>query len=134
MATATGEFEIASWDENTCQELAGGGKVTRASVTQRYSGGLAGDAAAESVMSYLPDGTAQFLSYQRVEGTLGDRAGSLLLESAGEFRDGVAAGTLAVVTGSGTDELAGLRGQGRWEAPSGTKGTFQLEYSFEPAG
>src|SRR2546423_9416031 len=134
MATATGEFEIASWDENTCQELAGGGKVTRASVTQRYSGGLAGDAAAESVMSYLPDGTAQFLSYQRVEGTLGDRAGSLLLESAGEFRDGVAAGTLAVVTGSGTGELAGLRGPGRGEAPSGTKGTFQLGDSFRPAG
>ncbi|MFL6077855.1 MAG: DUF3224 domain-containing protein [Mycobacteriales bacterium] len=134
MHLVSGEFEIASWDEDTCQELAGGGKMTRATVTQRYTGGLAGDAAAESVMSYLPDGTARFLGYQRVEGTLGDRTGSLVLESTGEFRDGVAAGRLAVVAGSGTGELAGLRGEGRWEAPSGTRGTFRLEYSFEPAG
>src|SRR5689334_13583714 len=131
MPTATGKFEITSWDEQTSRELAGGGKMTRATTTQRYTGELAGDAAAESLMSYLPDGTARFLGLQRIDGKRGGRGGSVVLESAGDFRDGVAAGTLTVLPGSGTGELAGLRGTGRFEAPSGTSGTFTLEYSFE---
>ena len=34
MTTATGRFELASWNEDTYDELPTGGKLTRASVTQ----------------------------------------------------------------------------------------------------
>jgi len=38
-AQATGTFTVSSWDEDTYQELDGGGKLTRA----RVSFGLSGD-------------------------------------------------------------------------------------------
>jgi len=87
MATAKGQFELASWNEDTYQELDGGAKLTRASVTQDFSGDVTGGGTVEWLMCYRPDGTARFVGLQRVEGTVGGMEGSFVAESVGNFED-----------------------------------------------
>ena len=128
MTKATGTFQVASWQEDEYAALEGGGKLTRASVTQAFSGDIEGDASVEWLMCYRPDGTADYTGLARVSGRLGDRAGDFVLQTAGTFDGGEARGDWTVVPGSGTGALANLRGTGRFEAPHGPTASFVLEY------
>ncbi len=128
MTDATGRFEVSSWDEDTYEKLGGEGKLTRASVTQRFTGDIEGDGSVEWLMCYVPDGTAAFVGFQRIEGTIGERRGSFVAKSVGDFDGERAIGTWTVVVGSGTGELSGLTGEGSFEAPLGPEAAFRLEY------
>ncbi|HET8640367.1 MAG TPA: DUF3224 domain-containing protein [Pseudonocardiaceae bacterium] len=131
MTTVRGEFEIASWDESTYQELDGERKLTRASVKQRFSGGIEGSGSVEWLMCYGMDGTARFVGMQYVNGSLDGHQGSVVFETVGDFDGKRAKGLWVVVDGSGTGDLTGLRGEGEFEAPMGANPTFMIEYDIE---
>ena len=38
--------------------------------------------------------------------------------------------TLTVIDGSGTNDLAGISGSGRLDAPGGPEGTYELDYEL----
>ncbi len=130
-AHATGTFKVKSWDEKPYLEIDGGGKLTRASVTQAFAGDIAGDGAVEYLMCYRKDGTASFVGLQRVVGRIGGRAGSFVLQLTGTFEGGEAKGTWFVVPGSGTGDLHGLRAEGEFAAPHGPNASFTLDFNFE---
>ena len=50
--TAKAWFEIQAWDEQTYQQLAGDGKLTKASVRQAFSGDIVGSGSVEWLMCY----------------------------------------------------------------------------------
>ncbi len=127
---AEGTFEVTSWSEEPAEGLDGTAKVTRATFGQRFSGGIEADTLADTVMTYREDGTADYLGFQRVLGRLGGRSGSFVLQSVGSFDGKVARTDVTVVPGSGTGELAGLRGTGTAEVPMGTSGTYALDYDL----
>jgi hypothetical protein len=128
MAEVSGEFVVRGWDEQPWDERAEAGRLTRAEVTMEFDGGVEATATVQWLMAYAADGaSARYVGLQRMAGRVGDRRGSFVLESAGDYVDGVARGTLRVVPGSGTGELAGLAGEGTFEAPQGSAGTFRLE-------
>lgn len=131
MAKARGSFEVTSWNEDPYEELDGGGKLTRASVEQTFTGDIAGDGAVQWLMSYRSDGTAHFVGLQRIRGSVGGRAGSFVIETVGEFDATEATGMWSVVAGSGTADLEGLRGAGTFRAPHGPKASFELDYEFD---
>ena len=87
---ATAVFEIKTWDEKPYQEIEGGSKLTRASVTKTYRGNITGDATSESLMFYRADGSAVFAGLERIVGSIGGRAGSFVLQVSGPYRDGTA--------------------------------------------
>jgi hypothetical protein len=129
---ATGTFKIEGWDEKTYDETEDGGKLTRASVKQVFSGDIEGDGAVEWLMCYRPDQTAEFVGLQRIIGQIGDRAGSfVLLQTAGTFDGEQATGELSVVPGSGTGDLRGLHGKGQFSAPLGSTASITLDYDYE---
>jgi len=130
MPKATGSFEVASWDEETYEEV-GDGKLTRASVTQTFTGDVDGEGAVQWLMSYRKDGTAHFVGLQRIRGTIGGRRGTVVLETIGDFDGKVASGTWSVVPGGGSADLQQLRGTGSFEAPMGPKASFELDYELE---
>jgi hypothetical protein len=130
MTTAKGQFELASWNEDTYEELGSGGKLTRARVTQQFSGDVTGKGAVEWLMCYRADGTARFLGWQQVDGAVAGTDGSFVLETEGEFDGGTAVGRWTIVPGSGTGRLAGLTGTGQFEAPHGPTATFTLDYEL----
>jgi hypothetical protein len=128
--TGKGTFETASWDEKPFEKLPGGGKLTRASVTQKFSGDVTGDGKTEWLMCYVSDNDATFVGLQKIDGSLGGKKGTFVVETIGEFDGKAAKGTWSVVPGTGSGELAGLEGEGRFEAPKGPKATFELDYDF----
>jgi hypothetical protein len=127
MSTLTGGFELASWDEQTTQELEGERKLTRALVTQTFTGDLEGEGSVEWLMCYAEDGTARFVGMQLVRGLIDGRKGSVVLETVGQFDGGKARGRWTVIPGSATGDLAGVTGAGRFEAPHGPNATYTLE-------
>jgi uncharacterized protein DUF3224 len=123
---AKSTFKIDSWDEQPYAD-----KLSRAQVKAAYSGDIEGQGETEWLMCYREDKTADFVGFQRIVGRLGGRSGSFVLQSTGEFDGKVAAGPLAIVEGSGTDELAGIAGTGTFRAPMGGEPSVSLDYDFE---
>ena len=66
-----GTFEVKSWDEKPAQELQDGAKITRAAVTQSYSGIISGNGSVEYVMFHRGDGTAVFSGVEHIACTDG---------------------------------------------------------------
>jgi hypothetical protein len=77
---ASGIFMIKSWEEKAYLEIEGGGKLTQASVTQKFEGEIEGDGSVEYLMAYVGDGTASFVGFNRVVGQLGGKKGSFILQ------------------------------------------------------
>jgi hypothetical protein len=105
------KFEIKSWDEKPYRELPDGRKFTEARVALVAAGpGVEGEATFDGLMYYRADGTSSYVTLMQVEGRLGDREGSFVLSGNGTFDGTEARGESTVVPGSGTGQLAGLRG------------------------
>ncbi|HKA04925.1 MAG TPA: DUF3224 domain-containing protein [Acidimicrobiales bacterium] len=130
MTVAKGKFELTGWRENAYVEVDDRRKLTRASVTQDFTGDLTGKGSVEWLMSYQPDGTARFVGLQRVEGIVSGAEGSFVLETVGDFDGTEAKGTWTVIAGSGTGQLAGLAGTGSFRAPHGPTATYEFEYTL----
>ncbi len=130
-ARAEGTFTVASWAEDTYQDLDGQGKLTRAKVGYQLSGGIEGEATWEALMFYRADGTAEYTGLQQVTGRIAGRAGTCVMVADGAFADGAASGTWRVIPGSGTGGLAGLRGSGTAVATTTPPGTFTLDYELD---
>jgi len=71
------------------------------------------------------------ISLQRFRGMLGGRRGSFVLEGRETIEGKTISATWSVVPGSGTDALAGLRGEGGFEGAFGQGSVGTLNYWFE---
>lgn len=112
-------FTVEDWDENPVDD--GDPRITHAGVTMRYSGGIEGTARVDYVMVYGDDGTAASTSLERLDCTIGERSGTLVLRSVGGYADGAATGDLEVLAAYGTGDFAGVEGKGTMRAdPSGS--------------
>jgi hypothetical protein len=130
MATATGTFQITSMGEDTYRELEGGGKLTHANGTQRFTGDIEADGSVEWLMCYSPEGGARFIGLQHVAGSIGERAGTFVVEAVGNFDGTQSEGTWTVVAGSGTGDFTGLSGEGGFNASSGPHASYRLDYEI----
>jgi hypothetical protein len=128
---ATSKFTIDGWDEQPYLETEDGGKLTRAHVKQTFHGDIDGHGEVEWLMCYRPDNTADFVGLQRIVGRIGERSGSIVLESRGTFDSNQAKGPLRVIPGSGTGELKGISGAGELHAPLGSQPSATLRYHFD---
>src|SRR5690606_29523290 len=108
---AKGQFEIKNWDEKPYNEVEGEAKLTHAVVTVAYTGDIQGEGKIEFLMVYAEDGSASFVSQERVIGRIGDRMGSFVFQASGTFEGGVARSELHIVPKSGTGGLHGIRGK-----------------------
>ncbi len=131
--TAKGIFEIADWDEKTYLELDGGGKLTEAKVTQKFTGDLVGEGSVIWLMAYTGKETARFVGIQRIAATLAGKKGSFLVETVGDFDGKVAEGDWTVIPESGTGDLAGISGEGSFGAPHGSRAEYELDYELASA-
>jgi hypothetical protein len=128
--TAKATFQVTAWDEQTYEDLDGDAKLTRAAVTQTFSGDIEGEGAVTWLMAYTADNSADFVGVQRVTGRVGGREGTFVLTTSGSFDGEVAAGTWTVVEGSGTGELAGITGSGDFRAPLAAEPAVTLDYDI----
>jgi hypothetical protein len=125
-----GVFDVTSWSEEQVGGLEGTAKVTTAGIGQRFTGGIEAETKWDMVMTYRDDGTADFVGYQRLQGRIGDREGTFVLQGLGQFDGKEARTLLEVVPGASTGALTGLRGTGLSVVPMGSTGTFSLDYDL----
>ncbi|MEP6640209.1 MAG: DUF3224 domain-containing protein [Chloroflexota bacterium] len=130
MPIATGTFEVKPGSEEPYHEAAGDVRLTHANGTQRFSGGVEGAGSIEWLMCYLPSGGARLVGMQRIEGAVDGRKGTFMMDAAGDHDGKSSTAKWHVVEGSGTGELAGISGQGGFEARSGTTVSYRLDYAI----
>lgn len=109
-------FRIDGWDAADTDPLAGpdgaGPATGRAVIRKTYTGDLAATSVADLLTCQGEEGAA-YLANERVVGELGGRRGSFVLQHGASGGTGAEPQQWAfVVPGSGTGELAGLRGTG----------------------
>lgn len=107
---AHGTFEVtltpvplpSDLDEPTIQQMA---------IRKVFHGDLQGTSHGVMLSTGNPaDGHAGYVGIERVTGTIGDRTGSFALQHSGAISAGVPSLAIAVVPGSGTGDLEGMRG------------------------
>jgi hypothetical protein len=130
MTKATGSFEILSGDEASYEERDGGAKLTHASGDQKFSGDITGDGNVHWLMSYAADKTAHYVGLQRIKGSVGGRTGSFVIEATGNYNGKSSHGSWSVIAGTGAGDLEGITGTGSFDAPSGPKASYELDYEL----
>lgn len=127
----TGAFEVTGWEQTPLDEPAEGPPRSRATVTKTFTGGLDGSSAAEVLVC----GQAAYTAQERIDGRIGERAGTFVIQHGavtGDAADGEGrpVSTGVVVPGSGTGELAGITGTVTFRHDE-TGAVFTLDYDLE---
>jgi len=128
---ANATITVSTYEPVPYEEPAEGPVLSRIHVEESFSGDIEADGVVEFLQASRPDGTASFVGIERVTGTIAGRSGSFLLQDSGTVAGGVVSGDWFVVPGSGTGELAGLRGTGGFRANLGEGAEVTLDYYFE---
>ena len=128
---ANAVITVHKYEPAAYEEPAEGPVLTRIHVEESFSGDISGTGVVEFLQAARADGSASFVGIERVTGTVAGRAGTFLLQDAGTVRDNIVSGDWFVIPGSGTGELAALRGEGGFRANLGEGAQVHLDYWFE---
>jgi hypothetical protein len=100
-------------------------------LTERFSGAIEGIGRADHIRLVHADGTGISTGIERIQGTVDGRAGSFVLTAHGRNHGPTrVTGTWTVQPGSGTGELAGLRGRGKFTAIADADGRWRADDEF----
>jgi hypothetical protein len=132
MHRATGTFEVKI-SPLALEDKAAGADLGRMSLAKQFQGDLEGTSKGEMLTAGSPaKGSAGYVAMERVTGRLSGRSGSFVLQHSATMDRGGQHLDVAVVPGSGTDELAGIAGRMNIII-EGAKHSYEFEYTLEPA-
>jgi hypothetical protein len=120
-----GSVEAKTYDQAESPEL------VELHLTETFTGDIEGEAPVRALQVLRDDKSACLVSMQRVRGKLGGRQGTFVLQGSEIVENGKIKAKWLVVPGSGTGELAGLRGEGGFEGGFGKGSDGTLDYWFE---
>ena len=126
---ATGPFDVKMTPEAADTE-GEGSALGRMAVAKTYHGDL--EATARGTMltaGTSVEGSAAYVAFERVTGTLHGRRGTFALQHMGTMTRGEPSLTITVVPDSGTGELAGISGKLAIVIVGG-KHSYELEYTL----
>ena len=127
--TAKGAFEVKVVPIAQT-EHAGGTTLGRFSLAKTFHGDLEGTGAGEMLTAGTGvAGSAGYVAIERVEGTLGGRKGTFVLQHSGSMARGGQSLVITVVPDSGTGELTGIAGSLAIEI-DGKAHFYRFEYSL----
>lgn len=126
----TGHFTSSGWEERTSTASGTSPRLSRAGVTNTFSGGLqALGTTCEYTIVYVTEATGAFTGMQVLSGSVDGREGSFAIDERGSFEaDGTLRCAFEVVPGSGTGDLTGLSGRGSFTTAHGQQ---SVPYTFE---
>ncbi len=107
---ATGAFEVQVSPITTADSVDTGG-FSRFALDKKFSGDITGTSLGQMLASGGPkDGSGAYVALERVTGALNGRTGSFALMHNGTMTPESTEMRIAVVPGSGTEELSGIAG------------------------
>lgn len=107
-------FDVTEWKPSPGDAPEEGPALTRVAIRKKFQGELDGESVGEGLFCGLsdPEAGAGYVVSERVTGALAGRSGTFVLQHGGVMGPGMAPRSFGnVVPGSGTGELAGLRGE-----------------------
>ena len=117
------KFDIASHND--------GSVLVSTVLTEKFSGAIEGTGVADHIRLLHSDGTGISTGIERIEGSVDGRRGSFILTAYGRNLSATkVTGTWTVQPGSGTADLAGLRGRGSYTATADSSGRWRAEDEF----
>jgi Protein of unknown function (DUF3224) len=128
---ATGRIEVKTYEPQAYEEVDAGPNLVEIHVTETFTGDIEGEGVVRFLQAIREDGSASFIGIERVTGSINGRQGTFLLQDAGTLEGSTVRGDWFVIPGSGTGELAGLRGEGGFQAELGQHASITLDYWFE---
>jgi hypothetical protein len=128
---ASAVITVHKYEPADYEKPAEGPVLTRVHAEESFSGDITGDGVVEFLQAIREDGSASFVGIERITGTIAGKEGTFLLQDAGTIEGNIVSGDWFVVPGSGTGELAGLRGDGGFRANLGEGAEVYLDYWFE---
>ncbi|MBV8942403.1 MAG: DUF3224 domain-containing protein [Solirubrobacterales bacterium] len=128
---ATGKINVKTYDPTPYDQSAEGPTLSRIHVVEDFSGDIAGEGVATFLQTTRAEDEASFVGVERVEGSVGGRSGTFVLQDQGSLKGSTVSGTWFVVPGSGTGDLIGLHGEGGFTAELGQRADITLDYWFE---
>lgn len=105
-----GTFQITNWQETVIHSFDSGAKLSKALVSQSYSGDINGSSEVHYQLSYESSGEVNFNGFEFITGSLGDTLCQLTLQHSGTFERGVAKSQFVIISSSTHAELLGLKG------------------------
>ena len=130
MTHATARTDVTSYVPFTFDEVADAPALVAVELKETFSGDIEGEGIARVIQAARKGGTTTFVTIERVRGAIAGRKGTFLLQVSGTVIDKEMRAEWSVVKGSGTEELAGLRGDGGFTARLGQHGSVWLDYSL----
>jgi len=127
---ALATVDVTDWERRPYDQTKPGPTLSRVRFTHAFSGDIEGTGTLEYLMVIHDDGSASFTGLERIVGQLGGREGSFVLQHSGAVENDQATVIWFVVPGSGTGDLAGLRGSGGFESAHSTSFEVRLDYGF----
>jgi hypothetical protein len=100
-------------------------------LSETFAGDLNGESLVRALEVLRDDHSSRLVSMQRFHGNLDGRQGTFVLQGSETVENGNIKATWFVVSGSGTGELSGLRGEGGFEGHFGRGSDGTLDYWFE---
>ncbi len=128
---ATGRTDVTTYSRSGFDEIADGPSLVEAHLTETFSGDIQGEGTARVIQAARKDGSASFVTIERIRGSIAGQSGSFLLQVAGTIVGKDVKAEWFVVRGSGTGELKDLGGEGGFRAQLGEHGSFWLDYYFD---
>ena len=125
-----GSFTLDSWDQQDDDPTPGGFTAGRARVTKTFDGDLTGSSRTQLVLVGTAAGSRAYCGFEEVSGTVAGRRGTFVLRHAAEGDADGGWMTWTVLPGSGTGELAGVRGEGQITRHDDGTHTYWLDLSF----
>jgi hypothetical protein len=125
---ATGSFAVTMSPE--ASQDADGLTRARLAVDKVFSGALTGKSSGTMLSGTTPEqGSAAYVLIERVEGILNGQSGSFALAHLGLMDRGAPSLRIAIIPGSGTGALAGIRGEMALDVGGG-RHDYALTYSL----
>jgi hypothetical protein len=128
VSRAVATFSNETYEEEPYDE-GEGAALGRVHITRRYQGDLEGTGTAELLTARTPEGSAVYLALDRLEVSLGGRRGSFVIQHGGTVTSEGPETWGSVLSGSGTGELRGLRGETQISVDE--DGTHRLALDYE---
>lgn len=129
--TAKGRTHVKTYAPAVFDELAEAPTLVEVLVVEDFTGDIEGEGRAHVIQAKGKDDSMTFVGMERVRGVLAGRKGTFMLEIKGSTIGKDMRSEWFVIPGSGTEQLAGLRGAGGFTAQLGQQGEVWLDYSFD---
>ncbi len=130
-ATVNGTYRTTLWREQDYARVSSAPRLAVAEKEIALEGDLRGKGVLRYSIVYVSEGQSTFTGYVRLTGQLDGREGTFVVEDSGKGTHEKADATWRVVEGSGTGDLAGLRGGGTWHWDTGIDAVcFTLTYEL----